>query len=123
MQRHTISFQNALRGIITATTTQLNIRIHLLALTVVFLLAAILKVSLTEGLLLLLSVSTVFVAEMINTAVEYVCNAVTMEQNPDIGHAKDVAAGGVLVAAIFAAIMGGFIFVPKLLVFIAHYAP
>lgn len=114
MLRHTISFQNAFRGIYTAATSQLNIRLHLIIATIVLLLAVWLHVNLIEGLIILVSVCTVFVAEMVNTALEFLGDAVTKDHNADIGRAKDVAAGAVLVSAIFSAIIGLLIFVPKL---------
>lgn len=115
MQRHSISFKNAARGIYIATTSQLNIRTHIIAATIVCLLAVWLEVSLIEGLILLAAIATVFVAEMINTALEFLANAVTMEPSVNIGLAKDVSAGAVLIAAIFSAIIGALIFVPKII--------
>lgn len=115
MRKHTISFKNAFIGIYTATRTQTNIRFHLIATILVFLLGAWLQVSLIEGLVLILTITTVFVAEMFNTAIEFLSDAVTLEQNELIGHAKDVSAGAVLFSALLAATIGGLIFIPKLL--------
>lgn len=115
MRQHTISFKNAIVGISTAARTQTNIRIHLVATIAVFLAGAYYHITLTEGLILLLTVATVFVAEMFNTAIEFLSDAVTLEQNKYIRAAKDIAAGGVLFAAILAAAVGSLIFIPKLL--------
>lgn len=115
MRKHTISFRNAFIGIYTAVVTQVNMRIHFTATTIVFLLSVWLKVSMTEGLVLVLTISSVLVAEMGNTALEFLADTVTLEKNDGIKHAKDVAAGGVLIAAIFSVIIGCLIFVPKLL--------
>ena len=49
-----------------------------------------------------------------NTALEYLCDAAVPEQHPLIGKAKDVAAGTVLITALFAVIMAGLIFIPYL---------
>lgn len=115
MLKHTISFQNAGRGIWTAVTTQLNLRIHFLLGSVALGLAVFLEVSYVELLIIILTIGMVMIAEMINTATEYVCNAITLERNEHIKHAKDIAAGAVLLSAIFATIIGLMIFVPKLL--------
>lgn len=115
MRKHTISFKNAAQGILTATRSQSNIRFHLFSTTLVFLLSVYLEVNLTEGLILILTVTTVFVAEMFNTAIEFLSDAVTLKENQLIRKAKDVAAGGVLFAAVLAAAVGGLIFIPKLL--------
>jgi diacylglycerol kinase len=55
----------------------------------------------------------VFSAEMINTAIEHLVDLVSPHSHPLAGKAKDVAAGAVLVAAVFSAIVGLIIFVPK----------
>jgi len=114
MKKHTISFKNALIGIYTAARTQTNIRIHLFATIIVFLLGVYLQVNLTEGLILLLTIASVFVAEMFNTAIEFLSDAVTEEENELIRHTKDVAAGAVLFSAILALAVGSLIFIPKL---------
>jgi len=115
MRRHTISFKNAWTGIVTAARTQSNIRVHLIVTTLVFILSVYFRISLAEALVLILTVSMVVVAELVNTALEFLSDAVTMQHNELIGHAKDVSAGAVLVAATFATIIGVVIFIPKLL--------
>ncbi|MBU1922635.1 diacylglycerol kinase family protein [Patescibacteria group bacterium] len=114
MRRHTISFKNAFTGIYTAARTQANIRIHLLATIIVLLAGAYFQVSLTEGLILMLTIASVFVAEMFNTAIEFLADAVTRKDNEFIRHAKDVAAGAVLFSAILALAVGFLIFYPKI---------
>jgi diacylglycerol kinase len=114
MKKHTISFRNAFIGIYTATKTQSNIRFHLIAAISVFLLSVYLQVSLIEGLILLLTAGFVFVTEMVNTSIEFLSDAVTLEKNDLIKHAKDVAAGGVLISAILAMAVGSLIFLPKI---------
>lgn len=115
MRPHTISFRHALSGIYQAVTTQLNLRIHLLIATLVCLLAVWLRVDLVEGLVLLLAVSSVLVAELVNSALESLSDAVTLESNSYIKSAKDISAGAVLTAAFFAALTGLLIFVPKIM--------
>jgi len=116
MRKHTVSFRNAFTGILTATHTQVNIRIHLIATTIVTLLAVYLQISMVEGLVLLLTIASVIVAELFNTAIEFLADAVTLEDNNFIRDAKDVSAGAVLVSAIFAALVGLLIFVPKIII-------
>lgn len=113
MRHHTISFRNAIIGIYTAARTQTNIRIHLIATTTVFLASVYLRVTLNEGLILLLTIATVFVAEMFNTSIEFLSDAVTLDQNENIGHAKDISAGAVLFSAVLAFAVGLLIFIPK----------
>lgn len=115
MHRHTISFKHAFRGIWTAITTQANIRVHFLAAAVIFLLSVFYHVSRTELLVLVLTVMVVMFAEMVNTSIEFLADAVTLEHDPFIKQAKDVAAGGVLLSAIFALLIGLMIFLPKII--------
>lgn len=115
MRQHTISFRHAADGILIAAKTQANYRFHLLATSLVLILALWLKLSLSESLILILTVAMVLVAELFNTAIESLCDAVTLETKPLIGRAKDVSAGAVLVSAIFAVLVGIVLFVPKIL--------
>jgi diacylglycerol kinase len=57
----------------------------------------------------------VWLAEALNTAIERLADAVTLEPNENIGYAKDVAAGAVLAAAIISVVIGLTIFAPHLL--------
>jgi diacylglycerol kinase (ATP) len=115
MLKHTISFQNAFNGIWLALITQLNLRLHFLLGSLAIALAVFLQVSYFELLVLILTIALVMLTEMINSAIEYACNAITLEKNEHIKYAKDIAAGAVLLSAIFAAIIGLMIFAPKLL--------
>jgi diacylglycerol kinase len=115
MRKHTISFKNASIGILTAARTQTNIRIHLLASAIVLIAAVYFRISPDQAIDLILTVGMVLISEMANTAIEFLSDAVTLDQNEHIKHAKDVAAGAVLISAIFAAIVGLTIFVPKII--------
>ena len=115
MHKHTISFVNAIRGIWTATITQANIRIHLIAASLVLFLSVYLHISLDQIIDLILVISMVILAEMINTAIEFIADAITLEHNDYIKHAKDISAGAVLISVIFAIVVGVIIFLPKLI--------
>ncbi len=52
---------------------------------------------------MIILIALVIAAELVNTAIENTCDAVTTEQNANIGRAKDMAAGAVLVLSIAAA--------------------
>jgi len=115
MSSYPISFANAFAGIVIAARTQTNIRIHLFATTIVFLASVYFHISLTEGLILILTIAQVYVAEMFNTALEFLSDAVTKEQNQLIKYTKDVAAGGVFFSAALALVIGILIFLPKVI--------
>ena len=62
-----------------------------------------------------MAIAIVWLAEALNTAIERLSDAVTLEPNDNIRFAKDVAAGAVLVAAVTSALIGLTIFVPHTL--------
>jgi diacylglycerol kinase len=115
MHKHAISFKNAFNGIWVAISTQNNIRIHFFVASILLITAVYMQISMSDVLVLVLTISLVITAEMINTALEFLSDAVTLESNPLIKNAKDVSAGAVLLSSIFAIIIGFIIFIPKLI--------
>src|SRR5699024_11278967 len=105
----------ALNGIKEAVFNERNLRIHLFATIVVLAFAFYLKVSLIEWLFLLVAIQTVIITEMLNSAIERIIDYVKPEIHPKAKVIKDMAAGAVLLAAIFAVITGIMIFLPKLI--------
>jgi diacylglycerol kinase (ATP) len=116
------SFGYAFKGLAYATKTQLNFRIHLVATIIAAFMGYALHISVNEWQWLLLCVAFVLVAELFNTAIEFLTDLVSPEYNEIAGHVKDISAGAVTVAALFALITGIIIFLPKLLVLIHHAA-
>ena len=103
-------------GIIYVVTQEINIRYHLLAAVTVIILGFLLNVDRLEWLWLLLAILVVFSAEFLNTVIEAVTDLLGEHHyDVNIKKAKDVAAGGVLITAIFAVLVGLIIFLPKLL--------
>jgi diacylglycerol kinase (ATP) len=96
----------AIEGIIYAARTQKHMRRHFLAALLLLLAVLLLRVSALEFTLLTVSVCFVLFAELMNTALEAVVDLVSPEFHPLAKIAKDVAAGGVLVAAVGAVVMG-----------------
>ena len=103
-----------MRGIRVLFKSQVNARLHLLAATLVVALGWGLQVSAAEWLALVLTLSAVFTAEALNTALELVVDLVSPEWHALARDAKDVAAGAVLLASIGAVVVGGLVFLPKL---------
>jgi diacylglycerol kinase len=64
---------------------------------------------------IILAIALVWLAEALNTAIERLADAVTLEPNQNIGYAKDVAAGAVLAASIISVVIGLTIFLPRLI--------
>lgn len=107
-------FRDAVRGLWILVSTQPNARIHAVATLAVVAAAAIFHVDRSEWCLLILAIALVWVAEGLNTAIEFTVDLVSPERQKLAGWAKDVAAGAVLVASLAAAAIGLIIFFPRL---------
>ena len=78
----------------------------------------VLKVSLMEWAVLVLTMAMVLALEMVNTAIERCVDLVTKDYRELAKIAKDVSAGAVLVMSLFSVVIGIVIFLPKIIVFI-----
>ena len=108
------SFGYALRGIGTMLRSQRNAWLHALATGVVVAAGLALGVSADGWKWLVLAIVTVWSAEALNTALEFLADAAKPEYHPLVKKAKDVAAGAVLIAALGAAVIGALVFIPTL---------
>jgi diacylglycerol kinase (ATP) len=106
------SFGYALQGIAFMLKTQHNAWLHGVATLAVIALAVYCGVSASDWRWLIVAMGMVWVGETINTAVEYVCDVVSPENNHAVKHAKDIAAGGVLIAAVASLVIGALTFYP-----------
>ncbi|MCA6073668.1 diacylglycerol kinase [Fulvivirga sedimenti] len=106
------SFRYAFQGIFQILMREPNARIHLAISFLVVILGFYFRISVSEWLFLLLAMCMVFCAEIFNTAIEYLCDRITLEQDEMIRNVKDLAAAAVLVAALFAVITGVLVFWP-----------
>jgi len=116
------SFGYAFKGIKYAAKTQLNFRIHLVAMLTAIFMSSALHISINEWYWIMLCITLVLVVELLNTAIETLTDLVSPEYNVKAGHVKDVAAGAVVLTALFALITGITIFLPKLIALIKHAA-
>ncbi|MBJ6367301.1 diacylglycerol kinase [Snuella sedimenti] len=71
-------------------------------------------ISTNEWIVQLLAIGLVMSIEGINTAIEEIANFIHPEHHNKIGFIKDIAAGAVFIAALFAIIIGLTIYVPKI---------
>lgn len=110
------SFKYAIAGIIATFKTQTNMKIHTLIMLTVIIMGIILKISLTQWLICIILFSLVLAGELFNTAIEAIVDMVMPTFHPKAKLAKDAAAGGVLVLAIAAAIIGLLIFIPRIII-------
>ena len=109
-----VSFRYAFEGIVHVLKTQPNARIHAAISLAVILVGLWIRLGRLEWAILVVMMAVVWVAELVNTAVEAAVDLATGERHPLAKIAKDTAAGGVLVAAILAVIVGLLILGPPL---------
>lgn len=102
--------------------SQHNSRVHVAATGMVVLAGLLLHLKANEWCWITLAVISVWSAEALNTAVEFLTDVASPEFHPLAGKAKDVAAGAVLISAIGAVIIGLLVFGPKLLPLISRSA-
>jgi diacylglycerol kinase len=89
-------------------------RFHLAAMVGVILVNVLLRVSRTEWLITLMLIGLVWTAEVFNTAIEKLADRVMQDQDVLIGHAKDLASGGVSILCLLAVICALTIYLPYL---------
>ena len=109
------SFRYAGRGLRMLLATQHNAWLHVLATLAVVGAGWLAGLPRDDWLWLILAMTAVWTAEALNTALEFLADAAQPEYHPLVGRAKDVAAAGVLIAALGAAAIGFVIFGPYLL--------
>lgn len=108
------SFRYACNGLLQFFFEEHNAIVHLLATVIVTIMVVYFRINGTELLALVIVTGGVWVAELLNTAIEQVMNMVSPERHPKVKYIKDLAAAAVLVSAIVALITAAIIFIPRL---------
>ncbi len=106
------AFGFAIAGLAHAIKTQHALWFQLSAASTIILLGLYFNITREDWRWLIAAIAMVITAETMNTAIEFLADAVTKDQHPLIGHAKDIAAGAVLAAALGAAAIGILTFWP-----------
>jgi len=104
------SFGYASQGIVSAFKSELNMKVHCCLAVVVLIAAAVLRLPMVSWMLLLFAITLVLTAELLNTAIEATIDLISPEIHPLAKKAKDVAAGAVLITAVFAILVGIYVF-------------
>ncbi len=109
------SFYFAFQGLKFLLFSQFHAKIHFFFTIIVALCGLYFRISQTEWFILLFCIGWVWCLEAVNTAIEQILNFVSPEYHENTKNAKDLGAAAVLIAAIFSAIIGTWIFIPYLL--------
>lgn len=88
-------------------------RIHGIVFLLVLTAGIFFRISSADWLVILIASGLVFSMEVLNTAAEFFLDKYYPDYSEDTGKIKDMTAGAVLIAAIFAAIAGLIIFIPE----------
>lgn len=110
MQKVIKSFGWAVNGIHTAWVEEVNFRIESVVAFGVLVGGAYFGFSMLEWIIIIGCITAVLAAELINTAIEDLCNKVEPNTNSDIGKIKDVMGGFVLIVVLGAGIIGIIVF-------------
>ena len=112
------SVKHAIDGIDYTISHERNFKIELCFAILVIIASVILKVNITEWVILTLTIAMVLTLEIINTSIERCVDPVTKEYEDLAKIAKDTAAGAVFVMSIFSVSIGICIFLPKIILLI-----
>ena len=115
------SFTYAWSGLKACFSSETNFKIHIVSAIVAISLGFLLNISPVEWIALIVCIAFVIAMEMVNTAIEKLCDLVEHDIHPGIKKVKDIAAGAVMMAAIGSLAIGLIIFLPKIIVIIKSF--
>ena len=109
------SMYHAWHGVVHVVKHERNARVHLAFALLALGVGMLLRVTNAELAAIFFAVILVFLAEIVNTAIERTLDLIDIRENARIKIIKDMAAGAVLVSAVAAAAMGLVIFLPHVM--------
>jgi diacylglycerol kinase len=114
LKERSSSFKFAFNGLKHLIRREPNARIHFVAAVCAIAMGLWLNINSSEWLWILLSIVLVLVIETINSSIESLADAISLETNEKIRVAKDLGAAATLLMAVFSVIVALVIFGPKL---------
>jgi diacylglycerol kinase len=97
-----------------------SFRIEIIFACIAVFLSFILRVSVIESFIIWLCIGITFALEILNTAIEKICDYINKEENKTIGLIKDISSSSVLLFCMIDIIIGIVIFVPRLFIQIIY---
>jgi len=94
---------------------EVNFKIHVGVFILVVLLGFYFRIEKWEWATVLLCSLLVFICEIINTAMERLCDYIQPENEERIGLIKDIAASAVFVSAVIVSVIGIILFLPRII--------
>ncbi len=115
LKRFLLSFKYSIQGLKVAYRDEQSLLIHLVLTTLAVIAGFFFKISATEWLIIVILVTLVLGAELVNTAIEAVVDLVTGEYHELAKYAKDLSSASVFIYSMLSLVGGGIIFIPKIL--------
>lgn len=123
VKKHLKSYKYAKEGFLELLTVENhNFIIELIFTGIVLILGYFFNITKLEWIIVVFCCGFVLTTEIINTAIEAVCDAIDTKENLQIKLAKDVAASAVVMSGITALIIGLAIFLPKVIMLLANFS-
>jgi len=113
-------FGYAMNGFRIALRQEHNFQIQVVGALLVFAASFFFNISALEFAVVMLTAGFIMSIELLNTALEELCDKHTKEHDPHIAKIKDLAAAAVTVSFFFSLIVGTAIFLPYLLEYVAR---
>jgi diacylglycerol kinase (ATP) len=108
------SVSYAFKGALLLLKTEASIKIQFVIALIVTIAGFYYEISHSEWIVQILAIGLVMSVEGVNTAIEEIANFIHPEHHHKIGLIKDIAAGAVFIASVFASIIGLVIYLPKI---------
>ena len=110
-----MSFKYAFSGISYILKTSRNFKIQLIFAVIALMIGFLLQISLSNYVILIATIMSVLILEMLNTSIESIVDLVVKKEFRSLAKiAKDTSAGAVLLASINSVIIALYIFFPKI---------
>lgn len=116
-KKRLIGFKFAWRGLVEVFKEERNFKVHVTITLLVIITGFCVKLSTLEWTIIFLVISHVLVAEVFNSVIERVIDYIKPDIHPLARSIKDIAAGSVLIATMFAIVIGAIILLPKIYLF------
>lgn len=113
LKRFLKSFKYSLDGLKYAYKNEQSMLVHLIVTIIAITLGILFKISNFEWIITIFLLSVTASLELLNTAIEAVCDMVTLEYNKLAKVAKDTASASVFFTSMLGAVSGLIIYVPK----------
>ena len=109
------SWKNSWDGLVNAYLHEQSLYIHAAMSILTIILGIVLKISFNQWAIVLISLIVVLAVELLNTGIEAIVDLITLEYHPLAKIAKDSGSAATFVSSVAAAIIMGFIFIPKVI--------